>query len=113
MNPRQQHPDSRTELRLQQILGHQAAITRQETLIAEYHEQLAAARKQQDRASRRFRWSSAYSKEKYFKLDVDTQAKRIEQAQTGITAAEESIAAQREAIARLAAELSESDLAYL
>jgi hypothetical protein len=41
------------------------------------------------------------------------QEKRITDAQGGIRAAEEFIAAQREAIAKLAAELSDTDLAYL
>ena len=107
------HPDPLTELQLQRIIGCQQAITRQERLISEYLEQMNSASDEQDLAGDAFRGSGHGDKIQVFEADMTAQKARIEVAAAGITTAEKFIADQRTEIAKLAAVMAASDLAYL
>jgi hypothetical protein len=111
---RQPHPDSRIELQLQRIIGHQRAITRYEDLVAEYREQLNAASDEQDSHSHRLRNSNeGDSARSAFELGMQAQLARMEFAEAGIAKAEQAIADEHETIIKLSAELSDTDLSFL
>lgn len=111
---RQSHPDPGIELQLQRILGCQRVITRYELLIAEYKDQMTSADDEADKHSHSLRISNnGTAAQQAFKLGMGEQAKRMTSARAGITEAEQAIEAQHEQIAKLAAGISASDLAYL
>lgn len=111
--PRTPHPDPLTELRLQRIIGLQQAITRHERLVEEHLAQMRAARAEQNDAGDALRESGSTRRREDFETDMAAQERRIQTATAGILAAEEFIAARREEIAKLSAEMNASELAYL
>jgi hypothetical protein len=108
---RKPHPNPLIELHLQRILGCLQAIGRYELLIEEYRDQMSAASDEQDRASYTARTTQT-GRAAYDAVTI-AQERRMAFAQAGIAEAEQAIAAQREEAAKLAAEMAESDLAYL
>lgn len=111
---RQPHPDPGIELQLQRIIGCQQAIARYKLLITEYRTQITSADDEADKHSYTLRISNhGQAAQQAFKLGMGEQARRMESARTGITEAEQAIEAQHEQIAKLAAGISASDLAYL
>jgi hypothetical protein len=108
------HPDPGIELQLQRIIGCQRAIARYELLIAEYRQQMTSADDEQDMHSSRLRNSNeGSSAQQSFSLGMSAQARRIASARGGIAEAERAIGDPHELIAKLAAGISASDLAYL
>jgi hypothetical protein len=97
--PRTPHPDPGRELQLQRILGLQAAIGRQEELIAAYREQIGELNETACEES------SAKRAELYFQ-----QAGILHER---ITETEKAIRADQAEIAVLQAEIPADDLAFL
>lgn len=111
---RKPHPDGRIELQLQRIIGCQEAISRQEHLITDYRHMMLNASSTQDEGAAKLRvnpgWNGAQAA---FDKTMQVQQARIEQAMAGIATAEGIIEAQRDRLAKLSAEMSDTDLAYL
>jgi hypothetical protein len=110
---REPHPDPLVESQLLRIISLRAAVARQELVAAELIRHLAAAREQQDRASRSLRGSHSKLANSEFELTMKAQRDRIQDALAGITAAEDFIAARNTEIAELTASLTAVELSYL
>jgi hypothetical protein len=110
------HPDPRTELELQRILAARAMIARTGELIGLHHQEIDAARCEQDNAGFRLR-NPVHRLDgtdlRGYELQMQAQRDRIADATARIADAEQLIAATHERISELAAKLSDPDLAYL
>jgi hypothetical protein len=111
---RKPHPDGRIELKLQRVASLQQAVQRQVALVKDYRLQMVSARDEQENHGHRLRNSNeGQPAREAYQLGMAEQEKRMAMAQAGIATAEETIEALHEQIAKLTAELSDSDLAWL
>ncbi len=112
--PRQpdRHPDPRIELQLSQIREAYARVDRQRELIRIYQREIRDAGTEQNRHGHALR-EKAQNYGQAFEAATKAYQERVRLAQEKIDDAEAAITGAQERAAGLAAELSDSDLAYL